>query len=122
MKPAIANRDPRTPSGSKRVLAIEPSSVGGIFANWVAGFSRNWTTLGPLISPLIFSLRARGLAPEVLEPVRCQLGVPDRVLDVAMAKPGLQRSGVVTGVGQCKAAGVAQHVREDLEGHSSTLA
>jgi hypothetical protein len=43
------------------------------------------------------------------------------VLDVAMAKPGLQR-GVVASVGEGVAASVAQHVRERREGHSGALA
>jgi hypothetical protein len=39
------------------------------------------------------------LAPEVLEPVRRQLGVAHRVLDVFMAEPRLQRPRVVAGIG-----------------------
>jgi hypothetical protein len=35
------------------------------------------------------------LSPEVLEPIRRQLGVTHSVLDVAMAEPRLQRPGVV---------------------------
>src|SRR3954463_5149765 len=54
--------------------------------------------------------------PEILEPLRGQLGVPCRVLDVAMAQPFLNGSCVVPLVGQLKAASVAQHVRMDREG------
>src|SRR5262245_32461923 len=57
------------------------------------------------------------IAPEVFEPVRRQLGVPDRVLDVLVAEPCLQRPRIVPGIGQGVAAGVPQHVREDREGH-----
>jgi|SRR6266404_2069172 hypothetical protein len=39
------------------------------------------------------------LPPEVLEPVRRQLGVPDCVLDVFVPEIGLQRAGVVAGIG-----------------------
>jgi hypothetical protein len=39
------------------------------------------------------------LVPEVLEPVRRQLGVAHRVLDVLVPEPNLQRPGVVAGVG-----------------------
>src|SRR5262245_10371142 len=58
------------------------------------------------------------IAPEVFEPVRRQLGVPDRVLDVLVAEPCLQRPRIVPGIGQGVAAGVPQHVREDGEGHT----
>ena len=54
--------------------------------------------------------------PEILEPLRGQLGVPCRVLDVAMAQPFLNGSCVVPIVGQLKAASVAQHVRVHGEG------
>ena len=37
------------------------------------------------------------LSPEVLEPVRRQLGVAHRVLNVLVAEPSLQRPGVVAG-------------------------
>ena len=57
------------------------------------------------------------LAPEVLEPVRRQLGVAHRVLDVLVPEPCLQRPGVVAGVGPRVAATVAQHVRMDREWH-----
>src|SRR5215831_2760366 len=63
--------------------------------------------------------RHERLSPEVLEPVRGQLGVAHRVLDVLMTEPGLQRPGVVAGVGQRVAATVAQHVRVDGERHLS---
>jgi hypothetical protein len=63
-----------------------------------------------------------GLSPEVLEPIRRQLGVAHRMLDVLVAEPSLQRPRVVTGVCQCIPAGVAQHVREDRKGHTGTLA
>src|SRR5215813_15506665 len=57
------------------------------------------------------------LAPEVLEPVRCQLGVTHRVLNVSVPEPSLQRPGVVAGVGQGIAAGMPQHVRMYRELH-----
>jgi hypothetical protein len=44
-------------------------------------------------------LDERFSAPEVLKPIRCQLGVPNGVLDVFVAEPSLQRTGVVAGVG-----------------------
>src|SRR5262245_136684 len=49
--------------------------------------------------------------PEVLKPVRRQLGVAHRVLDVLVPEPCLQRPGVVAGVGQRVAAAMPQHVR-----------
>src|SRR5262245_3403744 len=62
------------------------------------------------------------LTPEILETIRRQLVVAHRVLDVLVAEPSLQRPRIVTGICQCIAAGVAQHVRKDREGHTSTLA
>src|SRR3954468_1428000 len=53
--------------------------------------------------------------PEILELLRSQLGIPCRVLNVAMAQPLLNGSRVVPIVGQLKAAGVTQHVRMDRE-------
>src|SRR3954468_7725235 len=50
--------------------------------------------------------------PEILEPLRGQLGVPCGVLDVAMAQPLLNGSCVVPIVGQLKAASVAQQGSE----------
>ena len=56
-----------------------------------------------------------GSAPEILEPIRRQFGVAHRVLNIAVAKVGLQSACVVSLVRQCEAAGVAQHVRVRLE-------
>src|SRR5262249_25601661 len=53
---------------------------------------------------------ARLSSPEVLKPIRCQLGVPSGVLDVFVAKPSLQRQGIVARVRQGVVAAVAQHV------------
>ena len=49
--------------------------------------------------------------------MRRQLSVADRVLDILVAEPGLQRPRVVAGIGQCIAATVPQHVRMDRERH-----
>jgi len=47
------------------------------------------------------TIRGNGclIAPKVFEPVRCQLGVTHRVLNVSVPEPSLQRPGVVAGVG-----------------------
>jgi hypothetical protein len=50
---------------------------------------------------------------EILEPTT---RYADRVLDVSVPEPRLQGSGVVPGVGEREAAGVAQHVRVDRKG------
>jgi hypothetical protein len=55
------------------------------------------------------------LPPEILEPVRRQFSVAHGVLNVAMAKIRLQGAGVMAGIGEGEAAGVAQHVRVRLE-------
>jgi hypothetical protein len=52
----------------------------------------------------------RSIPPEVLEPIRRQLGVAHRVLDVLVAKVCLQRPGVVAGICEGEAAGVPKHV------------
>src|SRR5256885_12592312 len=57
--------------------------------------------------------------PKVFQPVRCQLGVTHRVLDVLVAEPRLQCPGVMAGIGQRVAAAVPQHVRS--EEHTSEL-
>jgi hypothetical protein len=49
-------------------------------------------------------------APEVLEPMRCQLGVAHRMLDVLVTEVRLQRACVVARVRQGIAAAVSQHV------------
>ena len=53
----------------------------------------------------------RSVAPEIFEPVRRQLGVAHRVLDVLVAEVGLHRPRVCALVGELVAAGMAQHVR-----------
>ena len=53
--------------------------------------------------------------PKILEPIRRQLGVAHRVLDILVAEIGLQGSGIVALVRQGKAAGMAQHVRMSFE-------
>src|SRR5215475_3474631 len=67
-------------------------------------------------------LDERFSAPEVLKPIRSQLGVTHRVLDVLVPEPCLQRPRIVPGIGQGVATGVPQHVREDREGHAGALA
>ena len=51
------------------------------------------------------------LPPKVLEPIRRQLGVAHRVLDVFMPEIGLQRPRIMALFGQSEAASMAQHVR-----------
>jgi hypothetical protein len=55
----------------------------------------------------------------MLEAVRCQLRVADRVLDVPVPEIGLQRTGIMARIGQRKATGVPKHVRVDLEPKAS---
>src|SRR5262245_26907106 len=59
--------------------------------------------------------------PEVLEPMRRQLGISDRVLDVLVAKVVLQGSRVVAIICQLEPTGVAKHVRVDQEWHLGGL-
>src|SRR5215510_6715647 len=62
--------------------------------------------------------RLCALSPEVSKAIRRQLGIAHRMLNVLVAKVGLQRAGIVTGVGQRIAAAVPQHVRMHREGHA----
>src|SRR3974390_1546726 len=55
--------------------------------------------------------------PEIAEPIGRELGVDRGVLDVLMPKPCLDRSGVVTGIGQRKPTRMAKHMRVNLERH-----
>ena len=59
--------------------------------------------------------------PKILEPIRRQLGVPNRMLDVLVPEVLLQDAGVVAIVGQLEPAGVAQHVRVDGKRHPGGL-
>jgi hypothetical protein len=56
-----------------------------------------------------------GLPPECLELRRRKLGVSDRVLDCLVAEVVLDGTGIVAGIGQCKAAGMSKHVEVDRE-------
>src|SRR5690349_4599296 len=62
------------------------------------------------------------LSPEVLKAVRRKLRVAHCMLDVAMAEISLQSPGIVSLVGQGKAAGMTQHVRVSLKAKSGSLA
>src|SRR3954453_10248490 len=56
------------------------------------------------------------LLPKVFKAFGGQLGVPRRMLDVAVAEPLLNGSRVMAIVGQLKSTGMAQHLRVDREG------
>ena len=55
------------------------------------------------------------ILPKILKPVRGQIRVPRRVLDVAMPEVLLNRSRVVAVVGQFVAGRTAEHVRMNRE-------
>src|SRR5262249_32755902 len=57
--------------------------------------------------------------PKVLESVGRHFGVPDRVLDVLVAKVVLEGPRVVAVVGQLESTGMAKHVRVERERHVS---
>src|SRR5262245_46427175 len=63
----------------------------------------------------------RSASPKVLESVGRHFGVPDRVLDVLVAKVVLQGPRVVAIVGELEPAGMAKHVRVDREWHLGSL-
>ncbi len=59
-----------------------------------------------------FNVRA-SVFPETVEPVRGELGVPDRMLNVFVSQVVLDRPGVVAVIGKLEPASMAQHVRMD---------
>jgi len=61
--------------------------------------------------------KTNSLSPEVFEPVRAQLGVSHRVLDILVAEIMLQRAGIVAVIGKFIAAGMSQHVWMDGKRH-----
>jgi hypothetical protein len=61
------------------------------------------------------------VVPEASEPVRCQLGVPNRVRYVSVAKVSLQGPRVGPFVGQGIAARMSQHMRMRLNLKPSRL-
>jgi hypothetical protein len=62
------------------------------------------------------------LLPKISEALRGELGVPGRVLDVAVPEPLLDRAGVVAIMGELEPTGVPEHVRVDGEGELGLLA
>src|SRR5947208_3427425 len=68
------------------------------------------------------SRRREDLAPEILEPVRRKLAVPDRVLNVLVTEIVLQGSGIVPVVCELESAAMPQHVRVNVEWHVATIA
>ncbi len=59
--------------------------------------------------------------PEIPEPIRRQLRVTHRVLNIAVPEPRLQRPRIMPLVRKLVTAAVAQHVGMDSEGHTRTL-
>src|SRR5579863_3964981 len=57
--------------------------------------------------------------PERLEPIWRKLGVSHRVLNVSVAEVSLQRSRIMTIIGQLETAGMPEHVRVDLDAETS---
>src|SRR5262245_41966245 len=55
------------------------------------------------------------ILPPALEPGRCQLAIPDGVLDVLVPEVRLQAARIVTLVRELVAAGVPQHMRVRLD-------
>ena len=71
---------------------------------------------GPPAGPTVSPGGIRGsVPPKALELGRGELGVAHRVLDVAMAKVGLQRARLLAIFGELEATSVAQHVGMHLD-------
>jgi hypothetical protein len=62
------------------------------------------------------------LPPEVAEAGRRKFGIANRVLDVLVPEPSLQRPGIVACIRQGIAAAVPQHVGKNGEGHTGAPA
>jgi hypothetical protein len=69
-------------------------------------FESNRSSCFGLRNPVPCQLACVSLAPKILEPRRRQLGVPDRVLNVAVAQVSLQRTSIVPLVGKRITTGV----------------
>src|SRR5262245_57500536 len=107
---------PADRQGFTRTLPKGGQTVGGGFsAN--CGFLLVPSLRTPTPRVMIDASIADRSAPEVLEPIRRQLGVAHGVLDVLVPQPSLQCPRVVAGVGQSIAAAVAPHVRMYPELH-----
>jgi hypothetical protein len=64
---------------------------------------------------------ALSVLPEVAEARWRKLGISNRVLDIAVAEPGLERPRVVSRIRQCVATGMAEHVSMSLDLEASRL-
>src|SRR5262245_11093704 len=93
-------RLPRRSNSVPKLLADigPPRSLVNTYGD--ASCSRCRRIRARISSPCILSLHDALPISEVFEPVRRQLGVPDRVLDVLVAEPCLQRPRIVPGIGQ----------------------
>jgi hypothetical protein len=61
----------------------------------------------PKCSLLLCLCRCGSVLPKSIEPIRCQLRVANRVLDVSVPQVMLDGPGVVAVIGQLEAAAVA---------------
>ena len=68
-----------------------------------------------IVSTMLIALRRGPLSPEIPKTCWRQFRVAHRVLDIPVPKVSLQGSSIMPFVGQCVAAGMAQHVRVGLE-------
>ena len=59
----------------------------------------------------------QSIPPEILEPIRRQLGIAHRVLDVLVSHPRLNSAGIMAGFRERIATPVPKHVRVDREWH-----
>ena len=104
-------------SGCLSIFGYFPLSLFGAEGLRIQGsgcFLRSGRTqnLGPSREP---SITLPKLTPEILEPRRRQFCVADSVLDAAVTKVSLKRSGVVSLIRERVAAGVPEHVRMGLQ-------
>src|SRR3974390_3282428 len=81
------------------------------YARTVLGLRRSRQRRLSLFVP---SASAR-LPPKIFDPRRRQFGIAHGVLNILVTKVRLQRSGIMSLVGERVAAGVPEHVRMDFE-------
>jgi len=60
-------------------------------------------------------MRSISVSPKPSKSIRSQLGVAHRVLYVSMPEVGLNRTGIVTCIGELEAASMPKHVRVNLQ-------
>ena len=91
-------------------LRIPLAADAGLRGDWPVSGNFRLAIARPVLAAYGFSI-----PPEVLEPIRGHLGIPDGMHDVLVPEVVLQRARVVPVIRELVPAGVAEHVWMDRE-------